>query len=132
MFRVGHEYWFRDGKKVGYQIGTTEKRKYIGILDIATNEYYEYPFADDKHTQCNSLGNLFVGDGMPKDPSISIYKIDGLKLKRTVLFRHDSSYKDEEQHPHPIFSPDDKTIFFTTDREGNSNIYIIALPKDVY
>ena len=127
--RVGHEYWFKDGKKVGYQIGKQDKKKYIGVLDITTKDYYEYPFAEDKHTQCNSRGNLFVGDGMPKDPSISLYRIDGNTLKRSVLFRHDSSYSGEDQHPHPVFSPDDKTIFFTTDREGDSNIYIIVLTK---
>jgi oligogalacturonide lyase len=125
--RVGHEYWFKDGKHVGYQIGKQDKRKYIGILDIASKQYKEYPYADDKHTECNSNGTMFVGDGMPKNPDISIYTIEKDKLQQKVLFRHNSTYTDEEQHPHPQFSPDDKSVFFTTDRDGQSNIYIIPL-----
>ena len=127
VLRVGHEYWFKDGKHVGYQIGTQEKRKYIGILDIATKQFKEYPYADDKHTESNSRGTLLVGDGMPKHADISLYTIESGQAKQKVLFRHNSSYDDEEQHPHPQFSPDDKSIFFTSDRDGQSNIYIIPL-----
>lgn len=127
VLRVGHEYWFNDGKHVGYQIGKPDKRKYIGILDVATKEYIEYPYADDKHTESNSTGTMFVGDGMPKHADISIYTLEGGKTKQKVLYRHNSSYEDEEQHPHPRFSPDDKSVFFTTDRDGQSNIYIIPL-----
>ncbi len=125
--KVGHEYWFKDGKHVGYQIGKADKRKYIGVLDIDTKEYKEYPYADDKHTECNSTGTLFVGDGMPKHADISTYTLEGGKAKQKVLFRHNSSYADEEQHPHPRFSPDDKSVFFTSDKDGQSNIYIIPL-----
>jgi oligogalacturonide lyase len=127
VLRVGHEYWFKDGKHVGYQIGKPDKRKYIGILDIATKEYKEYPYADDKHTECNSTGTMFVGDGMPKHADISIYTLEGGKTKQKILYRHNSTYEDEEQHPHPRFSPDDKSVLFTTDRDGQSNIYIIPL-----
>ena len=127
LLRVGHEYWFKDGNKVGYQIGTQEQRKYIGILDIATKEFKEYPYADDKHTQSNSKGTMFVGDGMPKHADISLYTVGGSKLQKKVLFRHGSSYADEDQHPHPMFSPDDTSVFFTSDRDGVSNIYIIPL-----
>ena len=130
--RVGHEYWSHDGKQINYQIGKFDKRKYIGVIKAKDlNHYTEFPYADDKHTQQNSTGNLFLGDGMPKSPYISIYKKTGSTLEQTQLYKHNSSYSSEVSHPHPIFSPDNKSIYFTSDSEGNSDIYLVVLNSNL-
>ncbi len=124
---IGHEFWLKDGLRIGYQCTTKTKGKCLGIANAQTGAYQEYPGMNDNHMQSNSAGTLFVGDGQPKEPNLNLYRINNGRLDRTVLFRHGGSYEQQYYHPHPIFTPDDQGVFFTNNRDGNGNIYIAYL-----
>lgn len=123
--RIGHEYWFKDGIHVGYQASFKGQQKSIGIANSLTGVYKEYSGANDTHTQANSHGTLFVGDGNMKEPYINLYRIENNHLILTRLLKHGGTYDQQYYHPHPIFTPDDQSIFFTSNRDGNGNIYIL-------
>ncbi|NMB47053.1 MAG: hypothetical protein GX998_11680 [Firmicutes bacterium] len=36
----------------------------------------------------------------------------------------DSSLSVLASHPHPFFTPDDQSVIFNSDREGNINVYL--------
>jgi oligogalacturonide lyase len=128
---IGHEYWFRDGIHVGYQVKVPGDPKSIGVADVLDDSYVEYPTPySDNHTQANSTGDTFVGDGTDKEPYINLYRLADGKLTGRHLWRHDSSFSQQYWHPHPRFSPDDKYILFTSCRGGNGNVYLIKLDTD--
>jgi oligogalacturonide lyase len=123
--RIGHEYWFPDGKRMGYQVSTDWPRKGIGILDIATEHYKEYYNATDRHTEVNHSCELFVGDGRTEIPWINLYTISGDSLLCRHLFRHDDDFKRSMDDPHPSFVGNTDNILFTSNRDGNTNIYLL-------
>ena len=129
--RIGHEFWFRDGIHVGYQVQVPGEPKSIGVADVIDGSYLEYPTPyNDGHTQANSTGDTFVGDGSDKEPFINLYHLADGKLTGRHLWKHESSFSQQYWHPHPRFSPDDKSILFTSCRGGNGNVYLIKLDTD--
>lgn len=127
--RIGHEYWFPDGKRMGYQVSTDWPRKGIGILDIATERYKEYYNATDRHTNVNDRCDLFVGDGRTEIPWINLYTISGDSLLGRHVFRHDDDFKRSMDDPHPSFVGKTDNILFTSNRDGNTNIYLLQKKK---
>ena len=127
--RIGHEYWFPDGKRMGYQVSTDWPRKGIGILDVATEQYKEYYNATDRHTHVHANGTLFVGDGRTEIPWINLYTISGDSLLCRHLFRHDDDFKRSIDDPHPSFLGRTDDILFTSNRDGNTNVYMLRKRK---
>jgi oligogalacturonide lyase len=129
--KIGHEFWFHDGIHVGYQVQEPGGVKSIGVADVLDGLYLEYPTPyNDSHMQANSKGTTFVGDGSDKEPFINLYHLDSGKLTGTHLWKHESSFSQQHWHPHPRFSPDDRSIVFTSSRDGNGNVYLIKLNVD--
>ncbi|MFT3780403.1 MAG: oligogalacturonate lyase family protein [Nibricoccus sp.] len=128
--KIGHEFWFRDGIRVGYQVQVPGDPKSIGIADVIDGSYNEYPAPfSDSHVQTNSTGDTFVGDGSDKEPFINLYKLADGKLTGRHLWKHESSFSQQHWHPHPRFSPDDNYVLFTSSRGGNGNVYLIKLEE---
>ena len=125
---IGHEYWMMDGLHVGYQVQVPGGPKSLGIADVRDGSFHEYatPYRDG-HTQASHAGSLFVGDGSEKEPFISLYELKDGQLTGRHLFRHGSSFSQQYWHPHPSFAPDDSTILFTSNRNGNGDVYLIKL-----
>jgi oligogalacturonide lyase len=126
--KIGHEFWFRDGIHVGYQVQVPGEPKSIGIADVIDGSYLEYPTPyNDSHVQANSTGTTFVGDGSEKEPFINLYQLADGKLTGRHLWKHEGSFAQQYWHPHPRFSPDDKYVLFTSNRGGDGNVYLIKL-----
>jgi len=34
-------------------------------------------------------------------------------------------------HPHPSFTPDEKAVLFSTDKDGKPALYLAEIPEDV-
>jgi len=129
--KIGHEFWFRDGIHVGYQVQVPGDPKSIGVADVLDGSYVEYPTSyNDSHTQANSTGDTFVGDGNEKEPYLNLYHLADGKLTGRHLWKHDSSFAQQYWHPHPRFSPDDKFILLTSCRGGDGNVYLIKLDAE--
>lgn len=128
--KIGHEFWFRDGIHVGYQVHVPGEPKSIGIADVLDGSYNEYPAPySDGHVQASSTGETFVGDGSEKEPFLNLYKLADGKLTGRRLWKHEGSFAQQYWHPHPRFSPDDKHVLFTSNRGGNGNLYLIKLEE---
>ena len=126
--QIGHEYWFRDGIHVGYQVTEPSSPKSIGVADVLDGSYVEYPTPySDSHTQANSTGDTFVGDGTEKEPYLNLYQLANGKLTGRHLWKHEGSFAQQYWHPHPRFSPDDKFVLLTSNRGGDGNVYLIKL-----
>jgi len=126
--QIGHEYWFRDGIHVGYMVIDPPSPKSIGIADVLDGSYSEYPTPfNDTHTQTNSTGDTFVGDGTEQEPYLNLYQLADGNLTGRHLWKHESSFTQHAWHPHPRFSPDDKFILLTSNRGGDGNLYLIKL-----
>ena len=123
--KIGHEYWFPDGKHVGYQVSSSSVKKGIGIADYQTGKYIEYDGADDSHTETDITGKYFVGDGRNNNRILSLYHIENNKLVKKVLVKHNGSFDQEYSHPHPSFIDEKGSILYTSNADGNCNIYLI-------
>ncbi len=92
------------------------------------------------HFMPNSTGECVVSDGYFEADEVCREKshAGGLKARWITLFhldwetltaraqplcRHDSSWSSQDAHPHPIFSHDAQSVWFTSDREGKRAIY---------
>jgi oligogalacturonide lyase len=125
---IGHEYWFRDGIHVGYQVKEPDGPKSLGVADVIDGSFLEYPTPyDDAHVQVNLSGETFVGDGSAGEPYLNLYRLADGKLTGRHLWKHDCSFADPALTPQPRFSPDDKFVLLTSTRDGNANLYLVQL-----
>lgn len=126
--QIGHEYWFPDGIRVGYQAKYPKQPKMIGVADTRDGSFREYPTPfSDSHTQASHRGSLFVGDGTDQEPFLNLYELKDGRLTGRHIFRHGSSFAQQHWHPHPAFSPDDKFVLFTSNRAGAGDVYLIRI-----
>jgi len=125
---IGHEYWFSDGIHVGYQVTEPDGPKSLGVADVIDGSYLEYPTPyNDAHIQVSHTGDIFVGAGSDHEPYLNLYRLADGKLTGRHLWKHESSFAQPPLSPQPRFSPDDKFVLLTSTRDGNADIYLIAL-----
>lgn len=131
---LGHEYWTQDGKKVIYHGWTSKERKHIlGSINPNGTGCVEISTPVCTHFCSNSDNSLIVGDGdrgkgdKRDDLFIYLLKVEGASINRWRIARHGTSWKGQITHPHPIFSPDDKKVLFTSDVEGTCNVYLVEM-----
>ncbi|MDP5239752.1 oligogalacturonate lyase family protein [Uliginosibacterium sp. 31-16] len=142
-----HEFWVPDGSKLMYVSYTKgDQDRFIWAADPVTlaneNIMAMPPCA---HLMSNFNGSLVVGDGAGQlgdvadkdghafeaDPYIHLFDIT--RRTHRKVCRHDSSwaeYKGNTQatHPHPSFTPDEKRVLFSSDRDGKPALYLADLP----
>jgi oligogalacturonide lyase len=141
-----HEFWVPDGSAmvyVSYQKGQAER--WICSLDPVTLENRRLTqMPPCSHLMSNHDGSLLVGDGsdtpvdvadvgshrIENDPYLHLFDLKAGTTRR--IARHDSSwkvYKGNRQvtHPHPSFTPDERQVLYTSDREGEPALYLADL-----
>jgi len=131
-FHIGHEYWYADGLHIGYHGITGGAETVIGGASIEEGESNHWHAPQQTVTgHIHSLdGNLVVGDAY-HDGIMKIWRReDGVMSAPRILCRHDCSFKIQQLHVHPRFSPDGDAVCFTSDRGGYGNLYLVPLPKD--
>ncbi len=130
-----HEYFTRQGD-VGFQytLESGEQREEFNAFIRPNGTWirqYRLPGARSGHMQSNSDNSLVVGDcGYlgPGDKDGNRYMslmthVNGRVVVRR-LCQHRSSWKTQNSHPHPVFSPDDKWVLFNSDERGHHNVYM--------
>ncbi|WP_349742226.1 oligogalacturonate lyase family protein [Roseateles cavernae] len=142
-----HEFWVPDGSAMIYvSYDHSSPERWICSLDPVTLENRVLTAMPQcSHLMSNHDGTLIVGDGCGKasgDASASNEMLSGdpylhlfdLKAGTTrPIARHDSGwdvYKDSRQvtHPHPSFTPDEKQVLFSCDKEpGEPALYLADL-----
>jgi oligogalacturonide lyase len=122
---VGHEYWLRDGDRVAFHNWQRNKGHLMGWIAYDNTGLVELPFAHgSSHFQSNSDNSVQVGDGSVDGPYILLWHIADGVGEPCKLVRHQSSFHIQRAHPHPIFSPDDDWILYTSDATGYCNVYM--------
>ena len=130
--KIGHEFWFQDGKHVGYQVSSSTIKKGIGIADYRTGKFIEYDGAEDSHTETDITGKYFVGDGKNSNRVLCLYHLENNKLVKKVLIKHNGGFDNEYAHPHPSFIDDKGSVLYTSNADDNCNIYLIKAGSFMY
>ncbi|MFO8081689.1 MAG: oligogalacturonate lyase family protein [Armatimonadota bacterium] len=130
-----HEYFTREGE-VGFQAnavhhGRTEGYNCFVRADGTWLRQFLLPGPRPGHIQSNSDNTLVIGDRAHlshDDPEggafMSLIRHEDGRGVVTRLCRHDTSWKTQISHPHPIFSPDDQWALFSSDAGGAGNVYM--------
>ena len=124
---VGHEYWHADGVQIGYHGRWPDGRKFFGKIRYDNTDRIEVDFPHETgHIHSNDF-SLIAGDG---GSVVRLWKwndreFDGPRL----LCEHRSSFHIQQVHAHPRFSPDGKSVLFTSDVSGYGNMYIVKVPE---
>ncbi|MBS1209905.1 MAG: ogl [Proteobacteria bacterium] len=142
-----HEFWVPNGSKLMYVSYTKgEQERTIWAADPVTLENENImAMPPCAHLMSNFDGSLLVGDGAGQlgdvsdkdahafeaDPYIHVF--DMKTRSHRPVCRHDSSWREykgntQASHPHPSFTPDDKRVYFSSDREGKPALYLADLP----
>jgi oligogalacturonide lyase len=143
-----HEFFVPDGSSMVYVLyAKGHAERWICSLDPMTLEDRRLmAMPPCSHLMSNGDGSLIVGDGIgmaddvadPQDvvvegnPFLCLFDM-GRRTWRHVA-RHGSSwrtYKGSRQvtHPHPSFSPDGRSVLFTSDRDGEPAVYLAEIPR---
>lgn len=135
-----HEFWVPDGSAmvyVSYYHG--RETRWICSLDPKTLQSRRVmAMPQCSHLMSTHDGRWIVGDGcgpapansnemLTGDPYLHLFDVETGSTRR--IARHDSSwatYKDSRQvtHPHPSFTPDEKQVLFSCDKEGEPALYL--------
>ncbi len=131
--QFGHEYWLKDGSKIGfiYFPRFYGRNASIRFIDPDTlEEEVLMECSNYSHFISNHNNSKIVGDGHGRKNDF-IYLVDVKQKKEEILCEHGSSWKTyghtQDSHPHPAFSPDSSMIIFTSDRTGSPSIYRVDL-----
>lgn len=145
-----HEFWVPDGSALMYVTYVKDSPvRYLSRVDGNTG-------ADEKllamppcsHVMSNDSGTLVIGDGSGtpidiadssgygdvNDPYLWLFDLQKKRSHRVV--KHSSSWRvldgdRQVTHPHPSFTPDEKSVLFSSDKDGKPALYLAEIPADV-
>ena len=137
---IVHEF-FTPGGRIGAQYSYRYKPDMDFFLfadlfvdfDGGNQERYYYPYLRPGHVSVNSRETLATGDRamIRKDMkdserylSLIRYHSQDHRAEVSLLCAHDTSGK-KSAHVHPVFTPDDSHIVYSSDKEGRLNIYMV-------
>jgi oligogalacturonide lyase len=130
-----HEYFTQQGD-VGFQYtldreGGREEYNAFIRPDGTWVRQYLFPGRRPGHVQSNSDNTLVVGDGAylsaaDKDGAqyMGLMTHIGGRVQVRRLAWHGTSWKTQESHAHPSFSPDDRWVVYNSDAEKSNNVYM--------
>ena len=137
---IVHEF-FTPGGRIGAQYSYRYKPDMDFFLfadlfvdfDGGNQERYYYPYLRPGHVSVNSRETLAAGDRamIRKDMkdserylSLIRYHSQDHRAEVSLLCAHDPSGQ-KSAHVHPVFTPDDSHIVYSSDKEGRLNIYMV-------
>lgn len=89
-----------------------------GAQRVVTDGYYDRPTK-------NVVSTWLPPSAQGKGRWITIFHLDWERLtaEPVPLCLHGSSWASQDEHPHPIFSADGTSVWFTSDKDGRRAIY---------
>ena len=75
---------------------------------LVTDGYYEEPGDPPSHGAVDLFAQA---------------ELDDRTIEWRPICRHGSSWKSQDEHPHPIFDHAGRSVFFTSDRRGQRAVY---------
>jgi hypothetical protein len=135
--------WERDGSAVIYHGNYDKGPSYVGRVSPDGSRRVEIPFpAGWKRYGHFTEGRpgVLVTDGYyerPDDPApkgngawISVLRVgwESGRIRWYPICRHGSSWRSQDEHPHPVFDHASQTVVFTSDRSGKRAGYRVNSP----
>jgi oligogalacturonide lyase len=134
-----HEFWSADGERVCFHGGSLSDttQGFCGWCspDGAnyTKVYHSTSGRAYAHYNLHPDGQTMVTDGEARPGCISKVHLRDESQVFEILCRHDSyTFGDDQRcHPHPSFTPDGRSVIFTSNRTGTSNVYLTDWYEDL-
>jgi len=122
-----HENWAPDGRGIVYH-GARDGNPFIAARTWEGELLHETRIdgLDFRHATGALDGRREFVDHV--DGLISILDPFATGNRLTSLCRHDSTYENQDAHPHPITTPSGKSVIFTSLRTGHCQVYEVLLP----
>ncbi|MEK3724565.1 oligogalacturonate lyase family protein [Paenibacillus sp. FSL H8-0034] len=139
-----HEMWEKDGESVIYHGSYRDGgSNYIGKYRLDDGRVWEIalPAGYTKYghfTVGNRYTDLLVTDGYyyPEGWETSghgggdwlcVLHVDWEQgtIRWSPLCPHGSNWDSQDSHPHPVFSHDDRSVYYTTNRDGVRAVYVV-------
>ena len=133
-----HEYFTRDGE-IGVQLKAQRDdgmEFYHCFMrpDGSWLRQYRLPGMASGHIQSNSDNSLRIADRAHRTPDddageqmMGLYRFDGGWDRVTWLCERGGDFSLQIGHGHPIFSPDDRWVLFTSNRTGVCQVYTVEI-----
>lgn len=138
--RAGHEFFTPQGR-VGAQYSYRYRpdMPFFQHADVfldfdgGNQERFYYPYGRPGHVSVSHDELVGVGDAAFISPdrtdggrylSLIRYRTDSHQAEPYLLCAHDTSGK-KSAHVHPVFTPDSSHIVFSSDKDGQLNIYMV-------
>lgn len=129
-----HEYFTKDGQ-IGVQMNGPHQGGHgcyhcFMRPDGTWLRQYLLPGGPSGHIQSNRNNSLRIGDRAYRSPDdqqgelmMGLYRFDGGHDIPTWLCEHGGDFSLQIGHGHPIFSPDDEWVLFTSNKGGTCQVY---------
>lgn len=133
-----HEFWVPDGSAMVYvslqQHEPGSPRRICRLDPVTLQSTVLTTMPPCSHLMSNHDGTLLTGDGSQGDPFLHLFDLrPGAAQPQRRIARHDSSWRVHKgnrqvTHPHPSFTPDDRAVLFSSDRDGEPALYLAEMP----
>jgi oligogalacturonide lyase len=138
-FWTCHEVWTEDSTEILYHGGGThpttgENVKFYGFSDLSGQNFREYYLRPQDvncgygHFGTHSQSNYAYCDGFFDAGLITeVWPGEDGYVQFRPICRHDSHWVGQDDHPHPILTPDHSMVIFSSSAEGTGNVYGVRL-----
>ncbi|ANF98645.1 hypothetical protein AR543_05380 [Paenibacillus bovis] len=132
---VGRPYFLNDGETIGYQGVRSSGISFWGSIryDQSDQQEQEIPFAIH-HAYLDGKYQA-ITDGREDVQTLNLWRAspDAEEAYNGpyVLCELRCSFHSPKVHAYPRISQDSRRLFFTSDRTGYANIYMVELPDDI-
>lgn len=143
-----HEMWERDGTGIIYHGNYPDGRNYLGRVRPDGSGRVEIPLPPSWRRYghfTEGPPGLLVTDGCFEAPDdhavnirghtpggawISVLRVDWAagRIQWQPLCRHGSSWKSQDEHPHPIFNHAGNAVLFVSDTASRRAVYEVPVP----
>lgn len=125
---VGHEYWMKDGERIGYH-GRNPQGEFYGSIRHDNADRVEAPFNGHSwHFHGQSI-DLVVGDGSAEDAYLLAWRLDKDTFDGPkVLAWHRGSFHTQQLHVHPCVHAGGNKVLYTADPQGYGQVFIVDVP----
>ncbi len=124
---VGHEFWYSDGKRIGYH-GHLSGKRLFASCNFDGTPIQSTSFEGNTGQTFALDEKLIVGDGSAQGKYLRLWRLEGESYGAPrALCLHNCTFKTQSCHVHPRFFHDGKRVLFTSDKDGYEQVYIVDI-----